>query len=206
MQVINTNVASLFGGAALNSSQSALQTAQSRLSSGLRINSAEDDPSGLIQASTFKASILAANSAAASALSTINDTKTVDGRMAELAKNQVLIVSNGSASAVGVALLAENATIIAAGVGTTGVTATSSAASINTARETLGATMMAQRSEATVQALTSVNLSASLSAIQDTDYAVESMAASRANILQQAGMAALAQANQSSSSVMSLLR
>ena len=38
-QVINTNVASLFGQQALNKSNDGLQTAMQRLSSGLRINS-----------------------------------------------------------------------------------------------------------------------------------------------------------------------
>jgi len=46
-QVINTNVAALFAGSALNKSALDLQTAQQRLSSGLRINSAKDDASGL---------------------------------------------------------------------------------------------------------------------------------------------------------------
>ena len=46
-QVINTNVGALFAGAALNKSAIALQTAQERLSSGLRINSAKDDITGL---------------------------------------------------------------------------------------------------------------------------------------------------------------
>jgi flagellin len=40
----------------------------------------------------------------------------------------------------------------------------------------------------------------------DTDYAAETAAASKNNILQQAGTAALAQANQNPQSVLSLLR
>jgi len=46
-QVINTNVASLNAQRNLNNSQSALQVAMQRLSSGLRINSAKDDAAGL---------------------------------------------------------------------------------------------------------------------------------------------------------------
>ena len=52
-QVINTNVAALFAGAALNKSANALQTAQQRLSSGLRINSAKDDAAGLAISERF---------------------------------------------------------------------------------------------------------------------------------------------------------
>ena len=53
---------------------------------------------------------------------------------------------------------------------------------------------------------TSENLSASRSRIRDTDYAKETAELTRTQILQQAGTAMLAQANQSPSSVMSLLQ
>ena len=45
--VINTNVASLQSQMYLSSTQNSLQQAMQRLSSGMRINSAADDPSGL---------------------------------------------------------------------------------------------------------------------------------------------------------------
>ncbi|OZA21517.1 MAG: flagellin, partial [Hydrogenophilales bacterium 17-61-9] len=45
--VINTNIASLNAQRNLNASQSSLNTAIQRLSSGLRINSAKDDAAGL---------------------------------------------------------------------------------------------------------------------------------------------------------------
>ena len=60
-QVINTNVGALFAGAALNKSALALQTAQQRLSSGLRINSAKDDSTGLGIAVLDDAKIRGAN-------------------------------------------------------------------------------------------------------------------------------------------------
>ena len=53
---------------------------------------------------------------------------------------------------------------------------------------------------------TVTNLSAARSRIEDADYAVEVSNMTRAQILQQAGTAMLAQANQSSQSVLSLLR
>lgn len=46
-QIVNTNVASLNAQRNLNSSQSSLNTALQRLSSGLRVNSAKDDAAGL---------------------------------------------------------------------------------------------------------------------------------------------------------------
>ena len=53
---------------------------------------------------------------------------------------------------------------------------------------------------------TSENLSASRSRIQDTDYAKETVELTRTQILQQAGTAMLAQANQSQQSVLKLLQ
>ncbi|MNC78309.1 Flagellin [compost metagenome] len=49
------------------------------------------------------------------------------------------------------------------------------------------------------------NLSASRSRIEDADYAVEVAEMTRAGILQQAGTSVLAQANQSTQSVLKLL-
>lgn len=46
MSVINTNIMALIGQNNLRSSQAALQQAQERLSSGLRINIAKDDAAG----------------------------------------------------------------------------------------------------------------------------------------------------------------
>ena len=53
---------------------------------------------------------------------------------------------------------------------------------------------------------TSENLSAARSRIQDADFAKESAQLSRNQILQQAGTAMLAQANQATQNVLSLLR
>jgi flagellin len=53
---------------------------------------------------------------------------------------------------------------------------------------------------------TAENVSAARSRIQDADFAAETANLSRAQILQQAGTAMLAQANQQSQNVLSLLR
>ncbi len=77
---------------------------------------------------------------------------------------------------------------------------------INTSRATLGA--LQNRFTSTVSNLQTAaeNLSASRSRIQDTDYAAETASLTKNQILQQAGMAMLAQANQAPNNVMSLLR
>ncbi|MGZ8175480.1 MULTISPECIES: flagellin N-terminal helical domain-containing protein [Methylobacter] len=78
--------------------------------------------------------------------------------------------------------------------------------SVNNSRGTLGAVQ--NRFTSTISSLqtTSENLTAARSRIQDTDFAAESAELSRTQILQQAGTAMLAQANQSSQGVMALLR
>jgi flagellin len=77
---------------------------------------------------------------------------------------------------------------------------------INTSRAALGAYQ--NRFTSTIASLqtTSENLTASRSRIQDADFAKESANLSRAQVLQQAGTAMLAQANQSAQGVLTLLR
>ena len=78
--------------------------------------------------------------------------------------------------------------------------------SVSTLRSTLGA--IQNRFQSTINSLQAVseNLSASRSRILDTDFASETAALTRAQILQQAGTAMVAQANQAPQNVLSLLR
>ncbi len=78
--------------------------------------------------------------------------------------------------------------------------------SINSSRADLGAIQNRFGSVITNLQTTSENLSASRSRIQDTDFAAETAALTRAQILQQAGVAMLAQANALPNNVLSLLR
>ena len=77
---------------------------------------------------------------------------------------------------------------------------------VNTARATLGA--IQNRFSSVVSSLTtqSENLSASRSRIRDADFAAETANLTRAQILQQAGTAMLAQANAQPQNVLSLLQ
>ncbi|WP_249978228.1 flagellin [Vreelandella olivaria] len=78
-------------------------------------------------------------------------------------------------------------------------------ASLDENRATLGATL--NRFDSVIDNLATAvnNLSEARSRIEDADYAVEVSNMTRANILQQAGTAMLAQANQTPQSVLSLL-
>ncbi|MFA5627288.1 MAG: flagellin [Thiohalomonadaceae bacterium] len=78
--------------------------------------------------------------------------------------------------------------------------------SVSSLRSTFGAVQ--NRFESTIASLatTSENLSASRSRIQDTDFAEETAALTRSQILQQAGIAMLSQANMAPQNVLSLLQ
>ncbi|HZX80348.1 MAG TPA: flagellin [Lysobacter sp.] len=78
--------------------------------------------------------------------------------------------------------------------------------SVNDSRADLGAVQNRFQSVISNLNTTSENLSASRSRIRDTDYAKETAELSRTQILSQAGTAMLAQANQATQGVLSLLR
>ena len=77
---------------------------------------------------------------------------------------------------------------------------------VNKARSQLGAQQNRLEHNASNLRNVSENISASRSRILDTDFAAESAELARTNVLQQAGMAMLSQANQSGQQVLSLLR
>jgi flagellin len=77
---------------------------------------------------------------------------------------------------------------------------------VSTLRSTFGA--IQNRFESTISNLqaTAENLTASRSRIQDTDFAAETASLTRSQILQQAGVAMLAQANALPQQVLTLIR
>ena len=85
-------------------------------------------------------------------------------------------------------------------------TVDSALAFINGERAKLGALQSRFESSIASLQITSENLSASRSRIQDADFAMETANLSRAQILQQAGTAMVAQANQLPQGVLALLR
>jgi len=77
---------------------------------------------------------------------------------------------------------------------------------VNTLRSSIGATVNRLTYAADNAASISTNMSASRSRIQDTDYAKASSELARTQIISQASTAMLAQANQSTQSVLALLK
>ena len=77
---------------------------------------------------------------------------------------------------------------------------------VNASRASLGAIQNRFSSVVASLQTTAQNLTASVSRIQDADFAAETANLSRAQILQQAGTAMVAQANQGPQGVLALLR
>jgi flagellin len=236
-QVINTNVSALFGGAALNKSNTALQVAMERLSSGKRINSAKDDSTGMVTASGYESTMRGANIAARNASDGISEAQINDGYHSQIYENlqrirEIAVQLGGTASGTETtALVAENTRLLglatnstAKVVGADGTLATvagtkatiagtltvagvdTDITAVTTARSTYGADMAKYQSAVNNLQTLSVNTAAAYSRVMDTDYAAETTAMTRNMILQQAGTAMLAQANQLPNNVLSLLR
>ena len=123
----------------------------------------------------------------------------------------------GADNKISVGLTNFSAAALNAGSGAVGIATVGSASAaiaaidqdlsnINTQRAQWGA--LQNRLESTVSNLNNVNenISASRSRIQDADFARESANLARTQVLQQAGMSMLSQANQNSQNVLSLVR
>ena len=278
-QTINTNLPSLTAQRNLSASQGQLSTSISRLSSGLRINSAKDDAAGLAIANRMDSQARGMNVAIRNSMDGISLAQTAEGglgkvsdmlqRMRELAVqssnatntstdrdslnnefrqladeidrtlnatkfNGQAILSGGAGSQVfqigsdntsydQLAVTTQNmatATNIVAVTATTGVISgtTGGAAqamissidlaltSVNSERSTYGAVQ--NRFEAIIANLqvAAENQTAAKSRIMDADFAAETAALTRTQILQQAGTAMLAQANQLPQQVLQLLK
>jgi len=85
--VINTNITSLNAQRNLSTSQSALQTALQRLSSGLRINSAKDDAAGLAISDRMTTQINGLNQAVRNANDGTSLAQTGEGALAQITDN-----------------------------------------------------------------------------------------------------------------------
>lgn len=86
-QFINTNISSLTTQGSLNKSQTAMQVALNRLSSGLRINSAKDDAAGLAIAERMTSQIRGSNQASRNANDGISLAQTAEGDLVQISEN-----------------------------------------------------------------------------------------------------------------------
>jgi len=86
-QIINTNIASLNAQRNLNTSQNSLNTSLTRLSSGLRINSAKDDAAGMAIATRMSSQIRGLTQASRNASDGISLAQTAEGALGEVSNN-----------------------------------------------------------------------------------------------------------------------
>jgi flagellin len=84
MSVINTNVSSLIAQQNLANSQSQLNTSLERLSTGLKINTGADDPSGLIASQGLQAEISGIQQAVDNSTQATNVVSTADGALSQV--------------------------------------------------------------------------------------------------------------------------
>ena len=267
MSTINTNISSLNAQRNLATSANSLATSMSRLSSGLRVNSAKDDAAGLAIAERMNTQTRGMNVAIRNSNDGISLAQTAEGALGAIGNNlqrmRVLAVqaANGTNNSTDIAALdqefkllaAENTRVAAAttfngtpviaaatfifqiGANNTAndqITVTGSAYSgtsatlgatnssafaeiskldadittVTTARSTWGATQNRFDSVITNLRVGAENSAAARGRIMDADYAMETANLSRAQVLQQAGTAMVAQANQTPQGVLALLR
>ena len=136
---------------------------------------------------------------------TIGTTGTVTYQIGDTA--QTMDVAFGTLTAVGDLGLDATGTIATATGAAAAITDLDAAiVALNTQRATYGAAI--NRLEHTVDNLSNVsmNTQSALSRIQDADYAAESTALAKTQIIAQAGTAMLAQANQQAQTVLALLK
>jgi len=228
--IINTNVMSLNAQRSLNRNSLSLATSVERLSSGLRVNSAKDDAAGLAVGMTLETSVRSLTVQIRNAADEISTAQTLDAALG-VATDMLQRMSELSVQAQGTNGAAESgkidveydalntaltATLAGTGIAVPGgnVSAAAAAAqttistklgSVATVRASLGAAMSV--SEFTIQRLEArrESDSAARSRIMDADFAMETANLTRGQILQQAGTAMVAQANQLPNNVLSLL-
>jgi flagellin len=275
-QIINTNILSMTAQSNLNRTQTSLATSVQRLSSGLRINSAMDDPAGLAISMRMGSQVSGMNVAVRNANDAISLSQVAEGtlgtvgNMLQQMRDLAVQASNGTNGSGDLANLQTEFTSLSTEITrelaqTTfnGIAVLGSGAGANSyqvganAGQTITLTTTNMSSNASVTAVTGNSTSLSLggtnasamitsidtalsainteranygadeaqfqnvvsnlqtgvtnqasaeSRIRDADYAQETAALTRAQILQQAGTAMLAQANALPQSVLSLLK
>jgi flagellin len=219
MAQVNTNIYSLNAQRNLAQNSLGLQSAIERLSSGLRVNSARDDASGLARGMGLDTTARTTAVQIRNAQDSISTAETADGNLSVL--NDVLQrmaelqASPSTSNNAELGLLATRAgTLITAG-GATGLTVTSSDSSATLAtaissvasfRATQGATMNNAQFDIQTLQITYTNTKAAYSRIMDADFAEETSRLARFQVLQQAGTAMIAQANALPNQVLTLLR
>lgn len=271
MLSVNTNAMSLNAQRSVSANASSLATALSRLSSGLRVNSAKDDAAGIAIAARMTGQVRGNEVAIRNAMDGVSVAQVAEGALVEVSNmlhrirelavqsssgqfsdtpdranldaevqqlveeinrvgdntyfsDSTVLLLDGSYSAdfqiganSGNSVTLDLTSITVSGI-VTGSADTAANAntligavdtaldSINSARATLGAIQSRFESIAANAQVQVENLSAARGRIMDADFGKETAALTRGQILQQAGVAMLAQANAAPQYVLGLLQ
>ena len=186
------------------------------VSGGITINGTDIGAIGVATTSTERANQLV------SAINNVSNTTGVNATI-DTVSNKITLTSEAAITIAGTATaattLAASVTATSNSVSLTSLDVSTAAgatlalkqvdsalATVNSSRATLGSFQNRFTSVVNNLQTSSENLSASRSRIQDADFAAETAALSRSQVLQQAGTAMVAQANQLPQGVLALLR
>lgn len=210
MPSILQNVTAMAASRQLGISQMGLRQAIERLTTGKRINRASDDSAGMVKGTGFEAVARAAKEAVKGYQNDYFAAQAKDGYLEE-ATNQALRLAelegsgnSGSAEYTAVLALASAAAVLG---GSTAATDSATAlGTINATRATLAATMATAQSNANIEGIKAENNFAAADVIMGADIGAEMVNLTKYQILMQAGVSALSNANQSSQMVLGLFR
>jgi flagellin len=126
---INTNIAAMGALNNVSTTQMALNNSITQLSTGLRINSAADDPSGLIISERFQAQIGGLNQAITNSQDAVNYAKTADGGLGQISSllntaRSLAVAASNNATLTSSALQADQSELSSIASSITGISQT----------------------------------------------------------------------------------
>ena len=221
--IINTNISSLTAQEASKNTSNSLSSSLEKLSSGLKINKASDDASGLAIADKLRTQVTSIDQGVANGNSAVSLLQIADKSMAEQstildtikakliqANTDTITTGTINANTTGLGLgalsTAANATLTKTIAAAQQTVVNAAISTLNSYRADIGSTQNQVESAVRNLMTQSTNLSAAESVIRDVDYAEESANFNKQNIISQAGSYAISQANTVQQNVLKLLQ
>ena len=210
MPSILNNVTAMAASRQLGVSGQGLKQAIERLTTGKRINRASDDAAGMSAGTGFEAAARKAKEAVKGFQNSYFAAQASDGYLEEATTQALRLAelegSGNSTSAEYTAVLALASAAATLGGSTAATNSTTALGTINATRSTLAATMATAQSNANIKGIEAENNFAQSDTIMGADVGAEMVNLTKFQILNQAGVSALTQANQSSQSILGLFR
>ena len=192
MSRINTNVSSMVAVRVLNQNTSALQTSLQRLSTGYRINSGKDDPSGLIATESLQSEQAATSTAISNAQRADSIIGTAEGSLAEVSNLLVSLqgLVGSSANTAGLSQDEKNANQLQVDSILSTINRISNSASFEGTKLLNGTFAYATSGLATTSAFTSVSINSAKVGTTALSVSVSVIASARTGQLDFAGSSA----------------